>query len=120
MIVIYTFFVATMLVTGQALWKSAAMALTPGMPFSINNYLIKVLLTPKFIIGGIIYVFATLVYVWLFSKFPYYQVQLTLVTLSLILSVGVATLLFKEQLSPVNYIGIFILIIGVFLITRKG
>lgn len=119
MLYIYTLSVASFLVVAQALWKISTKALDSNAPFSLASMFNKVLFTPQFIIGGILYVAATLIYVWLFSKFPYYQVQLTLITFSLILSTLVSSLFFKEYLLPINYLGIFILLLGVLLVTFK-
>jgi drug/metabolite transporter (DMT)-like permease len=119
MLLVFTSIVAGLLVIGQALWKSSAMAISNGS-FSIINLITKVLLTPKFILGACLYVIATLAYVWLFSKFPYYAVQMSLVSFSLVFSFLISYFIFKESFSVSNFLGLALLIVGVILITWKN
>jgi drug/metabolite transporter (DMT)-like permease len=110
---------ALLLVIGQSLWKVASKAFLVFKGKSLFTVLFKLILSWQFILGGVFYVVATLLYVYLFSKFPYFAVQLTLVSFSIIFSLLVSTYVFKEGLGLINYIGAFIIILGVVLVTWK-
>lgn len=109
---------ALLLVCGQSLWKLAANNLDKSAPLIPS--LLKVLFTVQFIGGAILYVIATLAYVWMFSKYQYSSVQLSLISFSIILSSLMAILFFKEHFLPINFLGIAILILGLFLVTWKA
>jgi drug/metabolite transporter (DMT)-like permease len=118
MIYILTAITALLLVSGQSLWKMAASNLDKGSP--LVQSLFKVLFTPQFLMGAFLYIIATLIYVWLFSKYNYSVVQLSLISFSILLSSAIAILFFKETFSIINYIGVIILIAGLILATWKS
>jgi drug/metabolite transporter (DMT)-like permease len=120
MLYLLTLITAALLAAGQALWKSAAIAL-PALQKnnSIFQAIIKVLLSAKFIAGAFLYVVATLIYLWLFSKFPFSAVQITLISASLALAVLISHFIFKENLYLINYLGVLIILVGVSLATKK-
>jgi drug/metabolite transporter (DMT)-like permease len=118
MIYILTAITALLLVSGQSLWKMAANNLDKSSP--LIHSLSKVLLTPQFIVGAFLYALATLIYLWLFSKYNYSVVQLSLIAFSVILSSLIAVLFFKEHFSIINVVGVFVLIAGIMLVTWKS
>lgn len=102
-----------LLVSGQMLWKVGASSISSwsGATFI---YLIK---SPFFIGGGILYVIATFIWMYVISKIPFstaYPFQ----SLSYVLGVLAAYFIFKEQVSPTQWGGLFVIILGVYLIAK--
>lgn len=114
MIIILTAIVALMLSAAQALWRVAARR--DGITLAT---LPKVLFSPYFIAGAALYVVATLVYLYLQSKYDFSHVQAILVSLSLIASFTIAYIFFSEKFTTVNMLGVLLLLTGVYLILRK-
>jgi drug/metabolite transporter (DMT)-like permease len=121
MVFIYTAITAILLSLGQALWKIAALKFPLHQKDGLSSFeaTTKVLLSYHFILGAIIYVLATLLYLWLFSKYPFFIVQITLVSFAIVFSLTIATLLFRENISLINLIGIPLIILGALLATWK-
>lgn len=121
MLYLLTLVAAVVLAGGQALWKTAAVGypklITEGIP--TFRAAITVLLSPSFIFGAILYVIATLIYLWLFSKYPYYQVQIILVSFSILASLMISRFIFKETFNLVNLVGMLLIIAGAALVTWK-
>lgn len=111
-----------MLSAAQSLWKTSAVNFprltASGM--STVNAAIQVFFSLKFISGALLYVLATLLYVWLFSKYPFYAVQISLVSFSIIFSLIISNVIFKENLQLMNYLGIPLILIGVSLVVWKN
>lgn len=116
MFYIYTLIAAVLLVAAQSFWKNASSSL--GVSLSLKT-LYSLIVTPSFLVGALLYVLATLIYIWLFSKYPYFSVQITLITFSVIFTLLVARLVFKEDLILINYLGVPLLVLGVVLATWK-
>ena len=113
--------VAFLLVTGQALWKigvgRAHLQLSAEYLFSSK---VTGLIFSPYIIGGFaIYAIATLIYLGLLAKYQYSTVQGLVVPLSLIAAFIIARYAFHERLSVTNYIGLVVLVVGIFLATRR-
>ncbi|HBG81386.1 TPA: hypothetical protein DDW69_00940 [candidate division CPR2 bacterium] len=107
---------ALLLAIGQSLWKLSAAAFNNQGDESLIKAISKVIFTPNFIIGAFLYIVATMLYLWLFSKYPFYAVQILLVSFSLIFSLLVSNFIFKEQINLVNYLGIPLILIGAVLV----
>lgn len=111
-------FVALLLVSAQALWGSAIKSdkLLAG---TLPHISLSLLSSWKMWIGAGIYVLATLIYFYLMSKAPFYSVQVTMTGLSIVFSTCLALLLFKEQPTLINYFGILLVLLGVYLILSR-
>lgn len=120
MLYVIAAFTALLLATGQSLWKKAAGGFSSFSMSSLLPSLAKIFLSPYFLIGAVLYVTATAIYVWLFSKYSFSAVQISLVSFSIIFTLFISNLFFKEHLELINYIGVPILLIGVLLITWRG
>jgi drug/metabolite transporter (DMT)-like permease len=120
MLYLMTIVTAFLLSVGQALWKSAALGFSAlQKENTLIGAILKVMFSVKFIAGALVYLIATLIYLWLFSKYPFSAVQITLISASLVLSVVISRFIFKETLNPINYLGIVIILLGVFLATKR-
>lgn len=120
MVYFLTLVTSFLLATGQTFWKKAALSFPENQKtYPLLKAVALVIFSPKFLIGALLYVMATLIYLWLFSKYPFYIVQISMVSFSVILSVLISYFIFKEQLSPLNYFGVLLIIIGIILVTKK-
>jgi len=121
MLYIETIITALLLAAGQSLWKMAALKFpiyqNEGLSLFVSGF--KTLFSVYFISGAFLYVLATLIYLWLFSKYPFYTVQVSLVSFSIIFSLIISRFIFKESVSLINYFGIVLVLIGVFFVVWK-
>ena len=119
MVLLLSLATAAFIVCGQALWKLAVTrAAELGLGFTSVENIIKILLSWPLIVGVLVYGVATVAYIYLLSKYNYYQVQAVVVGGSLILTAVVAKLFFNEPISMLGYLGIACIFIGALLVTR--
>ncbi len=109
---------AIMLVGAQALWGTAVKH--HGIMHGTNMRIIQNIITSPLIwMGGLLYVFAIVVYFFLLSDNKFYVVQIAMTTTAIIFSTLLAVLFFHEKLSYINVMGIFLVLIGLsFVISR--
>jgi drug/metabolite transporter (DMT)-like permease len=121
MLYIQTIITALLLAAGQSLWKMAALKFpiyqNEGLSLFVSGF--KTLFSVYFISGAFLYILATLIYLWLFSKYPFYAVQVSLVSFSIIFSLIISRFIFKESVALINYFGIVLVLIGVILVIWK-
>ena len=108
-------FQCIILVTGQTLWKTE---LDKYESLSIHNIL-NVFLSWRVILGLAIYVAATVLWFYIISiakgKF---SVIYPLGSLAYVLGVVVALLFFKEQIPVTRWVGVAVVLAGVYLIAK--
>lgn len=121
MIYIYGFIFALQLVLGQAFWKIAVeknnFALTSDFIFS--KKILLFLTSPSLILGVLFYLSATILNMWMLSKYQLSSIQLIAIPLTLIIMIFVGWKIFGESLHPINIIGLAILVVGIALATIK-
>lgn len=106
--------VALALAGGQALWRVVAqregvtLHSLPGLIFS-----------PHFIAGAFLYMAATLVYLYMQSKYEFTHIQTVVLAGSLIGSFIIAALFFSERIEIINLIGLGLLLVGIVLVVYK-
>ncbi len=98
-----------MLPLGQAFWKKAVN----------DGFNMMIFFSFDFIIGAIIYVVATAIWLFALSVFPLSKAY-PFMALSYLFAALFGVIFFKDKLSLVNYIGYFLLIFGIVLISLKG
>lgn len=120
MIYIYGLIVAVEIVFGQVLWKIGVERthFVLSKQYLFSSDMIKFIFNPFVVFGLVSYGFATLLYMSLLSKYEYTSLQSVVVPLSLIGTFIIASLLFGEKVSFINFIGFILLIGGVLLITK--
>ena len=69
--------------------------------------------------GVVIYAAATLLYMYVISKFKYGTSYTMIVSFSLIGATVMSTLFFDERMLRVNFVGIAVVMVGVFLVLQK-
>lgn len=102
-----------LLVLGQALWKIGVEKIQLNEPGDI----ISILFSPFIVIGIILYGLATVIWIYLLSKFPLsflYPLQ----SLAYVFGLIVAIVLFQEYVPITRWIGVGIILIGIYFIAR--
>jgi drug/metabolite transporter (DMT)-like permease len=102
-----------LLVGGQMLWKVGASSINEWGVGTIF-YLLR---SPFFIGGGLLYVVATFIWMYVISKMPF-SVAYPIQSLSYALGVIMAYFLFKEQVDLTQWLGVLVIIFGVYLIAK--
>ncbi|MCF6138791.1 EamA family transporter [Pseudalkalibacillus berkeleyi] len=102
-----------LLVGGQMLWKVGA-AKIDQWNFETIIYLLK---SPFFIGGGLLYVVATFIWMYIITKLPF-SVAYPLQSLSYVIGVLAAYFYFKESVDASQWIGVCVIVIGVYLIAK--
>lgn len=113
MIYLLLFINVCLLVTGQMLWKVGASSINEWGAATIL-YLLR---SPFFIGGGLLYVIATFIWLYIISKMPF-SVAYPLQSLSYVLGVIAAYFIFKEQVEVTQWVGVFVIVVGVYLIAK--
>jgi len=102
-----------LLVLGQTVWKIG----TEKIAITGINSVINLILSPWIILGGLFYVVATAIWIFLLSKLPLsliYPLQSIVYVFALI----IAMVVFKEVIPITRWIGVIVILIGVFLVTK--
>ena len=117
MIIVLSILAALLIVCGQALWKSAVSDVTQVHASLLSAGGVEHLLrSPKLYLGALIYIIATLGYIYLLSRYKYFQVQSLVVGGSLVLTLVLASGLFQEHVSVPNVVGVALILFGAVLV----
>ena len=113
--------VAIQLVVGQALWKIGTQQaeFILSYDYIASGKILKFIFLPATLIGMIVYASATLMYMGVLSKYPYSAAQGLILPASLIFAFIVARVFFHDRISLINLVGLVILIIGIWLATKR-
>lgn len=114
---LFTLLFATLLVIAQSSWKvfvdrhkelfSDGIQITKLIPALFSFY---------FLVGLIIYVVATLLYMYMLSRYSFSMVQGLAIPLTLIFSMVVAVVFFGDRLTVINITGIALIALGIVLL----
>ncbi|MGM0941828.1 MAG: EamA family transporter [Bacillota bacterium] len=102
-----------LLVSGQMLWK-VGMQQIGTMVFGT---IIQVIKSPYIIGGGLIYVLATGLWLYILSRMPF-SVAYPFQSLAYVLGVVIGYVIFKEVVTPSQWVGAAVIVLGVYLIAR--
>ncbi len=110
--------VAILLISAQALWRHAVVSdkLLEG---SFGTIVVHTITNPKIWLGGILYVLTTAVYLFLFTKFKFFVVQLSITGLALVFSTMISYYIFHEKITIINIIGLVVILVGLALVVQK-
>jgi len=122
--IILSVVVGFLLVVGQALWKASMSTneIVINRPVSLEalaKTAAVILLQPLFILGCMVYLLATMLYVYVISKYNYGVSYAMIVACSTIFATLLSALIFKEKIYTLNIIGIVIIVLGIILVVRK-
>lgn len=101
------------LTSGQVLWK---MSVRNIGSFNFSS-LWGVLLSPYFLIGGVLYVMATLIWIYLLTKLPLSTLY-PLQSLAYVFGLLAGYFVFNEFISFQKIVGVAIILIGVYFIAK--
>lgn len=101
------------LVTGQFLWKNSVNGVKK---WNLEAFL-NVFLSTGFILGAILYVLATVIWIMILSRMPLH-IAYPFQSLCYILAAVVSFYFFNEKISIEQWIGFAIIIFGVYLISK--
>lgn len=102
---------ATLLVTAQAVWTTAVKRndIFQGSPADVAKNLVS---NGKIWLGGFIYLVATVLYLSLLSKLPFFSVQVGMTATAVVFSTILSALIFREHLTAMNLIGAALVVVG--------
>lgn len=103
------------LVLGQILFK-IGLKHSGGLEINFQS-LLKVLFTPQIFLGLTIYAFSVILWFYILSKYEISTVY-PMQSLAYILMAIAAVAIFGEQIGPLKWIGILLIVGGVVLVTR--
>lgn len=119
MIYIYSFITSLIIITAQILWKKAS---SSGGPIELSNInkdlLIDLFFSTYFIVGTLLYVVGVFLFVWLLSKYQFSTVQITITSLTIVLGLIVAGVIFKEEINILDMVGVILIVLGIFLVNK--
>jgi drug/metabolite transporter (DMT)-like permease len=98
---------------GQTLWKIGI----EKMSLNSISSILSVIFSPLIILGIALYGLATVIWIYLLSKFPL-SVLYPLQSLAYVFGMVVALLIFHEHISATRWIGVAVIIFGVYLISK--
>ncbi|HJQ09263.1 MAG TPA: hypothetical protein VJ836_07330 [Candidatus Saccharimonadales bacterium] len=111
---------ALLLVLAQSCWKLSVDAHKGVFDGTITiAKAIGFVFSPLTIFGVVVYVVATVCYMFMLSKYQFSMIQATAIPLSLIFSVMVATIFFHDHLTLVNLCGIALIAAGLVLLSLR-
>lgn len=102
-----------LLVTGQVLWKIAVM----GMEEWKVSTIVSLVFSPYFLGGAFLYVAATGLWLVILSRLPL-SIAYPSQSISYILGAIAAFFIFKETITPTQWAGMAVIMIGVYLIAK--
>jgi drug/metabolite transporter (DMT)-like permease len=102
-----------LLVTGQVLWKMAV----SNMDTWTFESAMRLIMSPLFIGGAALYVVATGLWLYVLSKLPL-SVAYPSQSISYILAAIIALIVFKETVQPTQWIGMLVILFGVYLVAK--
>jgi multidrug transporter EmrE-like cation transporter len=103
------------LVLGQTAWKYGLENIQ--LSGSLVQKFFQIIFSPLILLGFALYVFATVIWMYLLSKLPLsflYPLQ----SIAYVLALFIAVYLFKEQIPVTRWIGVTVIMFGVYLVAR--
>ena len=117
MAVLLVFLTVMMVVSGQSLWKYQLKKLE-NSDISIFKKYVIIGKTYTFWIGAFAYIFATIMWIYILSKFDFSLVH-PLNCMGYILALIIGKYAFDEPVGLIRILGVIVIIIGVIIITRQ-
>ena len=102
---------------GQILWKMGLNTLEIENFFTFSTFK-KLLTSPYILIGFTVYIFATIFWMYTLNMFKLSYIY-PLLSITYIISLILSFTVLKEPVPTVRWIGVIILIIGIYFITKN-
>lgn len=111
---------ALLITSGQVLWKIALLKTKISFSSDITiNKVINFIISPYMIMGIIIYLFATVFWIYLLSKFEYSKIY-PILALAYVFALLFAYFIFDEKIGWYKIFGVFFIIFGIVIIAKGG
>lgn len=104
---------AALLVFAQSSWKIGVELTKSSSGGTGFRQIFTTLISVNFVLGAFIYVLATLLYLYLVSRYQFSTVQTLAIPLSLIFSIIVAGVVFNEHITNWTIMGIIVIAVGI-------
>lgn len=112
---------ALLIVSGQTLYKiavdKAGFELT--LDFLLSRRLIEMLISWQFLLGLVLFLAATGINFWMYTKYDFSAIQAIAVPVVLAFSFMAGAWLFKDHISALNIAGFLVLVVGVVMATAR-
>lgn len=108
-----------LMVTGQVLWK-LAIDKNGGLinsDYTIIQNFLNLLLSPYMLAGLLIYVFATVLWMYLLGEYEYSFIY-PMFSMTFIMALFFAAYVFDEIITLYKIIGVLFIVLGVFFVTK--
>jgi len=107
-----------LLVSAQTIWAVGVKRyhLVSGTP---SQVLFNFLTSPHIWAGGVLYIGATFLHLFLLSRFRFFAVTVSVTALAILLSTLVSAVFFKEQFSYTNIAGAMLVLVGLPLVLLR-
>lgn len=121
MLYIFGIIFATLLVAGQTCYKYAVdkAAFEPTLSFLLSKKMISFLISWQFLLGLSLFIVASLISFWMLTRFQFSSIQAVTVPIVMALSYIAGVWLFKDHITGINIVGLFVLMAGVVLASIK-
>jgi multidrug transporter EmrE-like cation transporter len=121
MLYIFGFIFSALLVVGQTFYKYASerAAFEPTAAFIFSRKMLDFLLSWQFLAGLSAFIIASLISFWMLTRFQFSSIQAVTVPVVMALSYIVGAWLFKDTITPLNMLGLVVLLVGVILASIK-
>lgn len=102
-----------LLVSGQTLWKIGSEKL------QMNGWstIINAMVSPWIMGGAVLYALATVIWIYLLAKLPLSLIY-PLQSMAYIFALIIAMVIFKEVIPLTRWIGVIVILFGVYLVTK--
>ncbi len=103
------------LVLGQTAWKYGLENLQ--LNGNVIQKFFQIVFSPLILLGFALYIFATVIWMYLLSKLPLsflYPIQ----SIAYVIALFIGLLLFKEQIPVTRWIGTGVILVGVYLVVK--
>ena len=110
-----------MVVIGNTLFKYAVdrAEFTPSISFMLSSRMIHFLLSWQFLLGALVFGCVSVLSFWMFTRFQFSSIQVVTVPIIMAFSFLVGTWFFNDTMTPINVVGLLVIIGGVILATIK-
>ncbi len=118
--ILLTIFTTILIAIAQVLWK-IGLEKIGGFYLTeqtIFQNIIRVGFSIYILSGLVLYALATVIFLYLLNQYPI-SLIVPLSSISFIFTMIAGIVIFKEQVNYINWIGAIVILIGVFLITKK-
>lgn len=119
-VVTLSIFTTLLITSGQVLWK---IGLQRAGGFYLPEHslianLFRVLFNGWVFAGFVVYAIATGFFMWLLSKYDI-SLVIPISSVSFIFSLIAGSLIFHEHINPLRLVGVFLIMLGVFLVVKN-